>query len=119
MKRNYKQIYQFKITLQGIKPPVWRRIQVPEVYTFWDLHVAIQDAMGWWDSHLHEFKIINPETMESEEIGIPVEDNYDDDFEILAGWQKMISDYYTIENKKSEYIYDFGDDWIHIVVLEV
>ncbi|OFW13207.1 MAG: hypothetical protein A3H29_03900 [Acidobacteria bacterium RIFCSPLOWO2_02_FULL_67_21] len=32
---------------------VWRRIHVPEHYSFWDLHVAIQDAMGWQDCHLH------------------------------------------------------------------
>ena len=52
-----KQIYQFKITLQDIKPTIWRRIQVPSTGTFWDLHVAIQDAMGWEDYHLHEFHI--------------------------------------------------------------
>ena len=46
-------VYQFKITLQGTDPPVWRRILVTENYSFWDLHVAIQDAMGWTDSHLH------------------------------------------------------------------
>jgi hypothetical protein len=43
-------IYQFKIELTGITPLIWRRIQVPENYSFWDLHVAIQDAMGWLDS---------------------------------------------------------------------
>ncbi len=57
MKKIFNQVYQFKITLQGIKPPIWRRIQVPETYTFWDLHVAIQDAMGWSDYHLHEFRL--------------------------------------------------------------
>ena len=57
MKKKFDQVYQFKITLRDIKPPIWRRIQVPETYTFWDLHVAIQDAMGWSDYHLHEFEI--------------------------------------------------------------
>lgn len=47
MKKKFNHVYQFKITLAGAKPPIWRRIQVPETYTFWDLHVAIQDAMGW------------------------------------------------------------------------
>jgi len=41
-----KTVYQFKITLQGSKPPIWRRIQVPGDFNMWDLHVAIQDAMG-------------------------------------------------------------------------
>ena len=42
-------IYQFKITLYEIEPRIWRRIQVPVKYSFWDFHVAIQDAMGWLD----------------------------------------------------------------------
>ena len=55
-------VYQFKIVLAGIKPMIWRRIQVPETYSFWDLHVAVQDAMGWQDYHLHRFDISNPLT---------------------------------------------------------
>jgi len=50
-------IYQFKVTLDGISPPIWRRIQVPARYSFWDLHVALQDAMGWFDCHLHRFNL--------------------------------------------------------------
>jgi hypothetical protein len=49
-------IYQFKITLSEIEPLIWRRIQVPAKYSFWDLHIAIQDAMGWLDYHLHAFR---------------------------------------------------------------
>lgn len=44
-----KAVHQFLIVLSGIDPLVWRRIQVPESYSFRDLHVAIQDAMGWLD----------------------------------------------------------------------
>ena len=50
MAKHFDTVYQFKVTLQGIRPPIWRGIQVPGNYSFWDLHVAIQDAMGWWDS---------------------------------------------------------------------
>lgn len=42
-----KSVFQFRITFLDVKPPVWRRIQVPADYSFWDLHVAIQDSMGW------------------------------------------------------------------------
>lgn len=42
-----KRVYQFKITLLDTKLPIWRRIQVAENYRFWDLHMAIQNAMGW------------------------------------------------------------------------
>lgn len=47
LKRDH--VLRIKVTLLGVKPPVWRRILVPCDYTFWDLHVAIQDAMGWTD----------------------------------------------------------------------
>ena len=52
MKKKFDQVYQFKITLEGAKPPIWRRIHVPKTYTLWDLHVAIHDAMGWGDCYL-------------------------------------------------------------------
>jgi len=54
-----KLVHQFLIVLSGTDPLVWRRIQVPEKYSFWDLHVATQDAMGWLDYHLHEFRLLD------------------------------------------------------------
>ena len=117
MSRKSEQVYQFKITLKGIKPPVWRRIQVPEDYTFWDLHVAIQDAMGWTDSHLHDFVIKNPITGRRERIGIPLDDDFLD-VKMIPGWEKKIAKYFSNKNDKAEYIYDYGDDWHHSVQLE-
>lgn len=114
-----KDVYQFKITLQHVEPVIWRRIQVPENYTFWDLHVAIQDAMGWQDYHLHQFDIKNPMTGKIEFISIP-----EDEGELLAGqpiyagWDKLISDYFSMNNSKAKYCYDFGDNWEHDVLLE-
>jgi hypothetical protein len=115
MKKKFDQVYQFKITLQDIKPPIWRRIQVPETYTFYDFHVAIQDAMGWLDYHLHEFSLIDPRTGLNVEIGFPV-----DDFgrNILTGWNQKINDYFSIENDSADYVYDFGDFWRHKILLE-
>ena len=45
--RSNKLIYQFVVTLKHTEPAIYRRIEVPKTYTFWDLHVAIQDAFGW------------------------------------------------------------------------
>ena len=50
-------VMQFYVELSEIMPLIWRRIQVPTNYNFWDLHVAIQDSMGWKDYHLHHFEI--------------------------------------------------------------
>ena len=41
------------------------------MYSFWDLHVAIQDAMGWQDYHLHEFRVVHPQREQLDRIGIP------------------------------------------------
>jgi hypothetical protein len=116
MKNKFSRIYQFNITLKGIEPPVWRRIQVPETYTFWDLHIAIQDAMGWSDCHLHQFKISEPVTSAKVEIGIP--DEQDDYYEILPGWKQKIADYFSPDNKTAVYTYDFGNNWYHSILLE-
>lgn len=109
-----KQVYQFKITLKDVKPPIWRRIQVPSTYTFWDLHVAIQDAMGWLDCHLHEFRVRDLNGKELS-FGFP-----DDEFgtETLPGWKHKVSKYLSLAKPVFEYVYDFGDDWRHKVELE-
>lgn len=117
MKKKFNHVYQFKITLRNIAPPVWRRILVPETYSFWDLHVAIQDAMGWFDSHLHHFEIRNPRTREKEYIGIPDVDGAIP-MKILTGWKKKIADYFGGGKTKAEYVYDYGDNWIHIIEFE-
>jgi hypothetical protein len=118
MKKIFNRVFQFKITLNEIKPSIWRRILVPETYSFWDLHVAIQDSMGWLDCHLHEFEMVNASTGEKERIGIPPEDHFEDDPEVFAGWKKNIRAYFRPDNATATYRYDFGDDWQHEVVLE-
>ncbi|MBM3790946.1 MAG: plasmid pRiA4b ORF-3 family protein, partial [Acidobacteria bacterium] len=108
---------QFRVALKGIEPEVWRRIVVPAKYSFWDLHVAIQDAMGWLDSHLHAFRIQNPETGESDQVGIPY-DSFEDDEQFLPGWEVPIVQYFRAPGDRADYEYDFGDGWDHEVVLE-
>jgi len=112
-----RQVFQYKISLLGIRPEIWRRIQVPDDYTFWDLHVAIQDAMGWMDCHLHEFRIPNPATGAMMRIGIPDPDMMDEN-DMLPGWELAIAEYYSMTNPKAHYEYDFGDGWEHVVELE-
>lgn len=50
-------VYQLKITLTEIEPPIWRRIQVPGALTLDRLHRVLQGVMGWTGAHLHEFVI--------------------------------------------------------------
>ena len=108
-------VYQFMITIEGIEPLIWRRIQVLSKYTFWDLHVAIQDAMGWLDNHLHEFRLKKSSSHKVLKIGIPSEDRYDD---VFAGWELNIANFCQEPGEIAEYEYDFGDCWKHEVFLE-
>jgi len=120
MNSKFSYIYQFRITLERVEPLIWRQIQVPETYTFWDLHVAIQDAMGWTDSHLHQFEVKHPKTKAFLMMGIP-EDYFGDSFDynmILPGWEYNLRDYFSAENPSVRYEYDFGDCWSHKIELE-
>ena len=106
-------VLQFKIELLGVEPPIWRRIQVPESYTFWDLHVAIQDAMGWRDYHLHAFRVVGSEDV----IGIPDKEG-DDPLETKPGWKLRVLDYFDTHSPLAVYEYDFGSSWVHEVRFE-
>jgi hypothetical protein len=103
--------------LPNTDPLVWRRIQVPERYSFWDLHVAIQDAMGWKDAHLHEFTIVDSNTGQIAHIGIPDEE-VPDERPILAGWKVPIARYLAFGMGPVRYRYDFGDNWAHVLEFE-
>ncbi len=111
-------VYQFLIALSETDPLVWRRLQVPSTYTFWDLHVAIQDAMGWHDCHLHRFELFN-KSDERLTIGLPVDDEFATD-RCEPGWLVNLSSVFEPpgEALPARYLYDFGDDWSHAVVCE-
>jgi hypothetical protein len=111
-------VRQFLIVLASTDPLVWRRIQVPESYSFWDLHVAVQDAMGWHDYHLHEFTVMQPRIRRSVRIGIP-NDECPNERPCLAGWKVPIAKYFADGHATAAtYIYDFGDNWDHVLVGE-
>ncbi|MDW7649721.1 MAG: plasmid pRiA4b ORF-3 family protein [Bacillota bacterium] len=108
---------QLKITLEETNPPVWRRLVIPVTFTFWELHVAIQDAMGWEDRHLHSFFAIDKNSRKVR-IGLPEDDLFGGGGGILPGWEEDIRDYFVRPGTKIRYLYDFGDDWMHTVKLE-
>jgi len=109
-------VYQFKITLNDVVPCVWRRLQVPATYSFWDLHVALQDAMGWLDYHLHAFRVRPKHKSRTTEIGIPDDECGDD--KVLPGWEVPVVEHFSQPGQSVLYEYDFGDGWEHEVLLE-
>jgi hypothetical protein len=112
-------VYQFKIELDSVEPKVWRRIQVSDLYSFWDLHVAIADAMGWEDYHLHQFETKDPETKHRIFITMPDDEEwFPEDTVALADYDTKIRDFFSDLLTTMRYIYDFGDDWSHTITFE-
>jgi hypothetical protein len=108
-----ERLYQFKITLKDIAPPIRRRIQVRDC-TLDKLHEHIQTAIGWTNSHLHSFKINDKEYGDQDLL----DDEFADEFEDSTSTK--ISDILPRSSKRLrfEYEYDFGDSWHHEVVFE-
>jgi len=109
-----KQVYQFKIILMGIKPKVWRRIQIQDC-TLDKLHEHIQTAMGWTNSHLHQFEI------KGERYGDPalMDDGFDG-FACIDSTKTYLSHVLPGTDKRFafRYEYDFGDSWQHKILFE-
>jgi len=57
MAKKMQRIYQIRVTLNGSKPPIWRKLAVPSDIVLDELHEVIQIAMGWTNSHLHQFRL--------------------------------------------------------------
>ena len=102
-------IYQIKVTLDEIKPPIWRRIQVKSDITLSKLHVIIQELMGWDGYHLHQF-IIDGITYS--------EPDPADMFDVIDERTVTLSQVVFEKNTKFNYEYDFGDSWYHIILVE-
>lgn len=108
MKMNTAPIYQIKLALQYINPPVWRRIEVPGDIRLGKLHRILQSAMGWSDSHLHAFRIGKTA------YGIPDPDFPDD----MQNERNARLDSIATQGDKIIYEYDFGDGWLHELKIE-
>jgi tetratricopeptide (TPR) repeat protein len=99
------------VELEGIEPPIWRRLEVENSLSFAELHDILQTAMGWDDAHLHEFIVgkyrIGPTT------------------EVEAAWDEPALPGDEVElgqvigrRKSFRYLYDFGDGWSHRITIE-
>ncbi len=102
-------MYQLKITLNGITPPIWRRLLVSEHVSFYKFHHILQITMGWTNSHLYYFG-------ENES---KIGDIYlwEDD-ETQSDQLITINRVLNPDNPKLSYIYDIGDFWVHTIELE-
>ena len=106
-----KVILQLKVTLQGTKPPVWRRLEVPADVTLDLLHHILQTAFGWTDSHLHSFE---PRPAR------PGRGRPNPDLRISSGRERRtrLGEVVSEVGATMLYEYDFGDSWEHLITVE-
>jgi transcriptional regulator with XRE-family HTH domain len=109
-----KSVVVLDVELRHVRPRVWRRIEVPADNTFYDLHVALQDAMGWADEHLHEFHVQARGRGAPLRIGLP-SDGFPEDRDLRRGWRVPIQAHLRRPKDTVTYLYDFGDGWEHRV----
>ncbi len=108
-----KKIYLVQIVLEGSKPRIRRRLLVAPDTLLSDFHLMIQAAMGWTNSHLHQF------VKDQEHYTGKKENDVDwDDLDFTDYQGIKISDLLRKEKDSMIYEYDFGDGWEHKIVLE-
>jgi hypothetical protein len=101
-----------RVELLGVEPLVWRRVRVPAKFTLRQLHGVIQVAMSWQDCHLHEYRVgvFRIGLTDRPELDVP--EGMEDETE----WS--VADVVKTGVGEFDYVYDFGDRWVHRVVLE-
>lgn len=101
-------VFQFKVTLRDIEPPVWRRIQVWEDIKLPQLHRVLQLLFNWEDCHLHDFVV------GQRRYSVPDPDDVKVTDEKLVPLNRIVDHV----GDRFEYAYDFGDGWQHEILLE-
>jgi len=105
-------IIQFKIYLKGINPQIWRRFLVSDFWTFDKLHRIIQKVMGWENYHLYEFDV------NGTKIGLVDDDALNVNPDLKNAKRVRLFEYLDSEGQRFSYLYDFGDNWEHEIIIE-
>jgi hypothetical protein len=117
--------YQFKVSIIGI-PKIYRIIEASENCTFDDLHETIFDAYDRYDSHLYSFFITKKDTKNVHSIYKAPEITHPQNVEDIMGFGKKkmstaktrIGDVGLKEKDVFHYLFDFGDDWWHRILVQ-
>lgn len=104
--------YQLRIELKHVEPAVWRRVLLPENVTLAKLHPILLWVMGWRGGHLHEYEIARLR------YGVPPDDDWPGREPVLDERRFRLNRFVETGLRRFKYIYDFGDHWEHIVVVE-
>jgi len=103
--------YLLRVDLEHVDPPVWRRLRVPGRVTLDELHVVLQEALGWEDRHLYRFRIGGELFADPEWLDVRGQEVHDPEAHVLADLELRPGD-------ELRYVYDFGDGWRHRIRVE-
>lgn len=92
-----------------IEPPIWRRIRVPESFTLHQLHRVLQIVFSRLDYHLYSFDVDGREFQSPDP---------EAEYETEDATTTRLRDLKLGAASHFTYVYDFGDDWRHDVVVE-
>lgn len=112
--------YEIKVTIRESHPPTWRRLRIPANITFNDLAAIIEIAFEWCGYHLYEFEVGATLHEMGQFIGVPTEDEYGIESirgKTLDSGKEKIDKYFK-KYKKMKFVYDFGDNWVHDIIIE-
>lgn len=106
-----------RVDLVGATPPVWRRLVLPSTLRLDQLHGVLQAVFDWTDSHLHRFVLDDEAWGDGEKYLCPydVEDGEDDG---VPASDVRLDEVLAAPGEVLTYLYDFGDDWHHRLVVE-
>ncbi|MHA1491332.1 MAG: plasmid pRiA4b ORF-3 family protein [Promethearchaeota archaeon] len=122
-----KQIFQLKIAIKYIKPPIWRRILISNHANFHELHLAIQEFFNWGNYHLHEFQFLYDKNPNHKIclLGLDLDRNIPEDLDgnFLSNYKAQedevrLCNVFSKNRQTVKYLYDFGDNWEHSIQLE-
>lgn len=102
-------LYELRVVIKGIEPPVWRSIQVPESATLHRLHQVMQVAMGWANSHLFLFHVGGK---------VYGEPSPEWESEVSDATATTLREIVSEGNPSFLYEYDLGDSWMHEIALQ-
>ena len=107
--------FRVRVDLMYAKPPIWRRLDLPGDLMLDELHVVLQVAMGWEDSHLHKFGVgVHRRTRAYFVTGFDLSEGD----EGVAEDEVRLDQVVSVKGDRLFYDYDFGDGWEHVLVVE-
>ncbi len=107
--------YEIKVSVRDLRPPVWRRLQIPSGITFHELNIIIQLAFGWSGAHMYDFEL--GDSRKGTGMDIYLIDPSEEGVETRNSATETIDAYFH-NYDRMRYTYDFGDNWVHDILIE-